>query len=110
MFDFIFKVFFELFPWFNWDKEIGNLLSIWFGGSILIPCPFCFYSLELMSRILLTFLSIFFPFPLLAPSDNFLALFSTYSKLYSTEVTSLALLPTVFLKFCEVCNILSGIL
>ena len=31
---------FELFPAFDWAKEIGNLLSLWFGVSIFSPCLF----------------------------------------------------------------------
>ena len=32
-----FLSFSELFPAFNWDKEIGNLLSIWLGVRICKP-------------------------------------------------------------------------
>ena len=35
----LFLSFSELFPAFNWAKEIGNLLSIWFGVSIFKPSP-----------------------------------------------------------------------
>ena len=38
----LFLSFSELFPAFNWAKEIGNLLSIWFGVSTFKPCPFYF--------------------------------------------------------------------
>ena len=33
----LFLSFSELFPAFNWDKEIGNQLSIWSGVSIFSP-------------------------------------------------------------------------
>ena len=33
----LFLSFSELFPAFNWAKEIGNLLSIWFGVKIFKP-------------------------------------------------------------------------
>ena len=36
-----FLSFSELFPTFNWAKEIGNLLRIWLGVSIFSPCPDC---------------------------------------------------------------------
>ena len=35
----LFLKFSELFPAFNWAKEIGNLPSIWFGVSIFKPFP-----------------------------------------------------------------------
>ena len=34
-----FLSFSELFPAFNWAKEIGNLLSIWFGVKIFKAFP-----------------------------------------------------------------------
>ena len=37
----LFFSFSELFPAFNWAKEIGNLLSIWLGVNIFSPCPYC---------------------------------------------------------------------
>ena len=37
-----FLSFSEIFPDFNWAKETGNLLSIWFGVGIFSPWPFCF--------------------------------------------------------------------
>ena len=36
-----FLSFSELFPAFNWAREIGNLLSIWLGVSIFSSCPCC---------------------------------------------------------------------
>ena len=35
----LFSSFWELFPAFNWAKEVGNLLSIWFGIKIFNPFP-----------------------------------------------------------------------
>ena len=37
----LFLSFLELFPAFNCAQEIGNLLSIWFGVSIVSSFPFC---------------------------------------------------------------------
>ena len=35
----MFLSFSELFPAFNWGKEIGNLLSIWFGVKTFSSSP-----------------------------------------------------------------------
>ena len=54
-----FLSFFELFPAFNWAKEIGNLLSIWLGDNIFKRPLSCFCLSSLKRRTSSTILFIF---------------------------------------------------
>ena len=85
----VFK-FTELFPAFNWAKETGNLLSIWFGVSIFSPSPCCCL---LNSRIFSTISNISFGFLV----SFFYSLISSVSSFKS--LNPLSVKPTRILFF-----------